>query len=119
MLRKETLRRPWTNLEQTPREAPGLNPLLVMGDLIPQLGVALLLIVLGLPLLVWLVLRFPLTTGILGLGTMVLELLRILGTPAEPVSASSRESTPPPQAAARGDSSSDGGAGLQSGEVRL
>ena len=92
---------------------------LVMDDLIPQLGVAVLLIVLGLPLLVWFVLRFPSTTGVLGIVTLVLELLRVLGPPAEPVSSSSCGSTLPLQAAPRGDSGSEGGTGLLGPEVRL
>jgi hypothetical protein len=95
------------------------NPSLAMDDLLPQLGVALLLIVLGFPLLVWFALRFPSTTGALGLVTVVLELLRILGTPAETVSPSSGTPTPPSHAAPSGDSSQGGGTGLIGPEVHL
>ena len=89
-----------------------------MDDVLPTLGVVLLLFGLGLPFLFWLVVRFPLTTGALGLGGAVVELLRILGTPGNPVSPSCGESTPPAQTAPRGGPSPNG-TGLRGPEVRL
>jgi hypothetical protein len=91
-----------------------------MDELLPQLGVALLLILLGLPLLVWFVLRFPSTTGALGLLTVVLELFRLLGEPGPSVRSSCGDFTPrslatPPPA----DPGPDRGNGLRGPEVRL
>jgi len=91
-----------------------------MDDMLPQLGLVLLLIGIGLPVLMWLVLRFPLTTGALGLVGAVLELLRILGEPGQSVRPScGDDSTPPSLATPRADPSIEGGNGLRGQEVRL
>ena len=93
--------------------------MLVMDDLLPPLGLALLLIGIGLPVFTWLVLRFPLTTSALGLVGVVLELLRILGEPGQLVRPSCVDSTPPPHATPRADPRFDGGNGLRGPELRL
>jgi hypothetical protein len=91
-----------------------------MDEVLPQIGLVLLLIGLGVPLLMWLVLRFPLTSGVLGLAGAVLELLRILGEPGQPVRPScGDDSTPPSLAVPRGDPRFDGGNGVRGPEVRL
>jgi hypothetical protein len=91
-----------------------------MDELLPQFGLVLLLIGLGVPLLMWLVLRFPLTTGALGLVGAVLELLRILGEPGQPIRPScGDDSTPPAHASPLADPGLDDGSGLSGPEVRL
>lgn len=88
-----------------------------MDDLLPQVGLVLLLIGLGLPVFTWFLLRFPLTSGALGLVGAVLELLRILGEPGQAVRPTCVESTPPAYAAPR--EGFNGGNGLRGPELRL
>ena len=64
---------------------PGLSLSRAMDDLLPPLGVALLVVGLGLPLGFWLLIRFPMTTGAVGLVAAVVELLSLLGAPGEPL----------------------------------
>jgi hypothetical protein len=96
-----------------------LNHTLVMDDVLPQLGLAVLLIGLGLPFLFWLVVRFPLMTGGLGLVGVVLELLRLLGEPGQPVRPSCGDSTLPLQATPHLGPRIDDGNGLRGPEIRL
>jgi hypothetical protein len=90
-----------------------------MDELLPQLGLVLLLIGLGLPVFTWLLLRFPLTIGALGLLGAALELLRILGEPGQLARPSCVDSTPPPIATPRADPRLDRGNGLRGPGVRL
>jgi len=91
-----------------------------MDEVLPQLGLFLLLIGIGLPVFTWLVLRFPLTTGALGLVGAVLEVLRLLGEPGQPVRPSGGDDlTPPPHATPRADPRLDGSNGLRGPEIRL
>jgi hypothetical protein len=97
----------------------GLNRRLVMDDVLPQLGLALLISGVGLPVLTWFVLRFPRTTGAFGLLGVVLELLRIAGEPGHSVRPSCGDSPPPPLATPRTDPGFDRGNGLRGPEIRL
>jgi hypothetical protein len=109
----------WTEAQGRPVALQGLNRSLVMDDLLPQLGLALLLVGIGLPVFMWLVLRFPPTTGALGLVGVVLKLLRVAGEPGQPIRPPCGDSTPPPLATPRADPSLEGRNGLRGPEVRL
>jgi len=89
-----------------------------MGELLPTLGWFVLLVGIGLPLLLWLVTRFPVATGTIGLVAAVMELVRLLAGPGDLAIPADLDSIPSARIAPGRLPPSDG-SGLSGPEIRL